>query len=297
MDVNKKIKLLIRHPYTQKDTWGKNLLYHFSRHHNVETDFIDFPVIKVPQNTNFIPLIIEDILFIIDDHDYCGPTQNIINLLELDSFYKDKPVFILKIQYSSKHKHIYDLVYDKHNIKVLPFTMFANCKFALENFSWTNTDHEFVCVLTGQLWKDRLSWIEFAEANKETIGCKLDLKKGRAEKSTDKENSEYYDLLKKSKWGVIFKGYGEGGKNRREVEFSSLGMPLALNYQPEYPFDFIPDRDYVYLREYNDLFKLKEIDPAPFSVRSSIIYNQYFSPSSGIYNSFRLVYDMATSLI
>lgn len=289
--------LLVTKNYNSKDKWGRNLLYHLSNHPNISIDSVEFPPFNVKYNTHFIPCVFNGINFIIDDNDFAAPSSLLLKINHIPEQYLTRPLFILKIQYSTKHKVIYEQIHNKHGIHIIPFTMFSNCSFELENFDWENRDHEFMCVFTGQSWKNRSNWIEFAENNKQEINCKISLKQGRAERSSLQDNLEYYDLLKQSRWGVILKGYGDGGKNRREVEFSSLGMPLALNYIPEYPFDFIPNTDYIYLEKPEDILNLKNIDPIPFSKRSSKIYHSYFSPSNGIYNSFKLVHNIATRLL
>lgn len=43
------------------------------------------------------------------------------------------------------------------------------------------------------------------------------------------------------------------GKNRREVEAASIGMPLFMNYKPAYLNPFKPDKHYIYINDPNNL--------------------------------------------
>ena len=98
----------------------------------------------------------------------------------------------------------------------------------------------------------------------------------KSKRSNAIDENLYFDLLKQTKWGLILKGKGEAGKNRREMEYASYGMPLALNYKPIYPFEFEPNKHYFYLEKIEDLNKLKEINPMPFAKQSTDMYKKYF---------------------
>jgi hypothetical protein len=93
---------------------------------------------------------------------------------------------------------------------------------------------------------------------------------------------EFLEDLKKCKWGLCPKGKIYNGmdcKNRREVEYSSLGYPLVLNYKPVYPFEFEPMKQYVYIKDFTNLELLDEIDPRPFAEQSKNVYANHFSPN------------------
>jgi hypothetical protein len=81
--------------------------------------------------------------------------------------------------------------------------------------------------------------------------------------------------VNKQLWGVNLKGHGRGRKCYRESEYMCMGVPLALNYKPIYPFPFEPDVHYIYLRRKEDILKLKDIDPEPFAKISKEIGNKY----------------------
>ena len=58
-------------------------------------------------------------------------------------------------------------------------------------------------------------------------------------------------------------------KNRREPEYTSCGMPLALGgYKPNYGFEFKEGIHYFYIDKPEDIEKLKDIDPRPYSEAS-----------------------------
>lgn len=291
----------ISRKYNKNDMWGKNLLYHLTNNSkNVIADICKYPLPSIPVyrgGRNFISFIYEDIVFIIDDWDHASPTCYLINNPNIPKFYLDNNTCVLKIQYCNSEINNYDEIYKQTNIKILPFTMFANRSFDLENFKWdVNYKHKFNFIFTGKPWRNRLSWINFAQTNKEKLLCGMDFSNGAGDSNINSSNTSFYDILKDTRWGVILKGKGCGAKNRREVEFSSLGMPLALNYIPNYPFSFIPNQDFVLLQSPEDLFKLQDIDPVPFAERSLAIYNEYFSPNNGIFNSFNLVYKIAKNI-
>ena len=89
-------------------------------------------------------------------------------------------------------------------------------------------------------------------------------------------SNEYLGLLKKSRFGIILSIRNE--KNTREYEFISNSMPLALNYKPEFEFDFIPDEHYLFMKDVNDLSKLTTSNTNKYVVRSKYIWDNYFRP-------------------
>lgn len=291
------INIKLNRKYTKNDTWGKYLLYHLSNHPNIKTEILknSLPILIGGRRgiNNLTPFIYNDIVFVIDDWDHASPTCYLLNNSNIPKFYLDNNVCILKIQYCHSEINNYNEIYKQSNIKILPFTMFATHHFKLNNFQYNiNYNHKYDYIITGKPWNHRLPWIRYAnriECGKNNINIMHLL----TDTSKSINDLNFYEMLKESRWGLILKGKGCGGKNRREVEFSSIGMPLALNYIPNYPFDFIPNKDFVLLESPKDLIKLKDIDPAPFSERSKYIYSQYFSPEFGIYNSFQIAYEQA----
>ena len=289
------INIKLNREYTKNDVWGKYLIYHLSNHHDVKTEILKDPLpILIGGRrgiNNFTPFIYNDIVFIIDDWDHASPTCYLLNNPNIPKFYLDNNVCILKIQYCLSEVNNYNKIYKQTNIKILPFIMFANHTFELENFKYDiNYNHKYNYIITGKPWRHRLSWIRQAQ-HMEYGPSNIDTTHTLGEHSNLIDNLNFYEILKESRWGLILKGKGCGGKNRREVEFSSLGMPLALNYIPSYPFDFVPNKDFILLERPEDLIKLNSIDPTLFAERSKQIYIQYFSPEFGIYNSFKKAYE------
>ncbi len=158
-------------------------------------------------------------------------------------------------------------------IKVTPWTMFPTHSFPLESFSW-RPGGKYLTAVTGR--NDRFGrpeWVDFCQQFS-TIYSGDGYKTRVADKG-------YLEILAECQWGLILKGLDRkhDGKNRREVEFSSCGMPLALNYCPTYPFEFTPGKHFVHLRSPEDIASLSEIDPLPFSAAAKDIYQRYFSPN------------------
>jgi hypothetical protein len=288
------INIKLNRKYTQNDIWGKYLIYHLSNHPDIKTEILKNPLpILIGGRrgiNNLTPFIYNDVVFIVDDWDHASPTCYLLNNPNIPKFYLNNNVCILKIQYCHSEINNYDKIYKQCNIKILPFTMFSEHSFKLANFKYNiNYNHKYNYIITGRPWRHRLSWIRNAqqlEYGSNNLNTKYNF-----DNDSISPDIRFYEMLKESRWGLILKGKGCGGKNRREVEFSSLGMPLALNYIPNYPFHFVPNKDFLLLESPEDLIKLKDIDPEPFAKRSEYIYYEYFSPEFGIYNSFKKAYE------
>lgn len=279
---NSLFSITTRHPYSPNDQWGKNLLYLLSTDPKISrTINRSLPGIPAFKGCHLIPFKMNDKPFFIDDWDYHYPTSSIINSNIPDCYLQDTKPTILKVQYHSNHQDIYNKIYDKHHIKVLPFIIFPSKVFNLEFGNWTNhTNHDYLCFHTGRVWKERHKWVKYL---KESNNLKIP-------QIGNQSIRDYEQLLLKTKWGLILKGKGVG-KNRREVEYMSIGMPLALNYKPEYPFPYNPNEHYVYLEKPSDISNLVDIDPQPYAEKSIEIYNKYYSvKTGGLYHSFNTAY-------
>jgi hypothetical protein len=272
-----------RHPYSPNDQWGKNLLYLLSTDSKIVCH-IDRSLSGIPafKGSHLIPFKMNQQPFFIDDWDYHYPTSSIISSNIPDCYIQGIKPTILKVQYDSSHQVIYDQIYDKHNIKVLPFIIFPSKVFNLEFSTWQyDTNHEYLCFHTGRIWKERYVWTQYLSE------CNLNIPKID---NGGLSNDSYEQLLLRTKWGLILKGKGVG-KNRREVEYMSIGMPLALNYKPQYPFPYNPNEHYVYLENPKDINNLVDIDPKPYAEKSIEIYNKYYSvKTGGLYHSFNSAY-------
>lgn len=276
-------KLTLKYLYSKHDMWGKYLLHLLSLNDNVSV-FRDMSLSTIPvfKSKNLIPFKLDDFPFFIDDWDYSYPTSYLDNPKVLYPYLKNNlPPTILKIQYSSNHKEKYDNLYNKYNIKVLPFIIFPNRYFNLGFDKWdSNKQHKYLCFHTGRQWRERSRWINYLKNNISEI----------PQINTKLTTQEYQSLLLDTKWGLVLKGKGIG-KNRREIEYMSIGMPLVLNYKPEYPFPYNANEHYVYLEKPKDIEKLKDIDPEPYAKKSLDIYNRYYNYNSGgLYHSFNIAY-------
>jgi len=110
----------------------------------------------------------------------------------------------------------------------------------------------------------RIPWINLAMKNQKDFLTK------------NLQSKDFLDFsVNKQKWGVNLKGHGKGGKCYRESEYMCMGVPLALNYKPIYPFPFEPGVHYFRLRRRKDILKLKDIDPEPFAKASKELGERY----------------------
>jgi len=219
-----------------------------------------------------------DILLALDSWDGSQPTYMLADWFKDHEFYS-KTKIIFKIQYrSSVTIREFDEFTAKTGIPITNWTMFHSLTFPLEYFKWNkNKDHKYLTYISG---KRRQDWMDLYQGSKEVAtfdNCGLiRVPKGRAKIMAD----DFLEIVKDCKWGLSLKGKRIGNldcKNRREVEYSSAGMPLALNYIPEYPFPFEKDKHYVYIEKPEDLMKLKDIDPIPYAEAAWETYQKYFS--------------------
>ena len=175
---------------------------------------------------------------------------------------------IMKIQYEGSP--LYETVAKKYNVnlKITSWTMFGYDEFPAGWFHWKNENHKHLMSFSGHPKGTKTPWINYMKSK----GMPTN---GRISKEA------HLGLLKATKWGVILHGYPRPFsdlKNRRESLFSSCGIPLALNYKPNYPWGMMPGIDYVYLEKPEDLQKLEGIDPKPFAERSTELWEKRFSP-------------------
>lgn len=156
-------------------------------------------------------------------------------------------------------------------IPIVPWTIFPSREFPLGAFQYDPTaKHIYTGAITGVMRYGRGPFRD-AVVNEQDFYARLG--------SKDDPIESFVNICRTCRWGISLKGKrGTDGKNRREIEFASCGMPLALNYEPHYPFQFEAGRDFVLLKEPADLLKLRTIDPKPFAKRAADIYRDYWSP-------------------
>jgi hypothetical protein len=217
--------------------------------------------IKTRRNGWFSYIQINDMLIGIDSWDTLRPTITLAS-----NFGKEipKPQVIFKIQYKPK---VWDKFERETGIKVRPFSMFPSSDFPLGTFQWTNSPKKYKCSVSGTYRSGRDKWASALGKYPE-----YHIKNGK------QPMASYIDVLKNCQYGLILAGLHGGGdvKNRREVEFSSVGLPLVLNYTPSYPFPFVDGVHYLRVRKAKDLIGL-DANWEELSRQSSFIYNSYFS--------------------
>lgn len=256
----------------KNNQWGNYLIQQLVDSGKYQVRFEEFPPFQAlgRRRGNLKPLKIDGSLVVIDDWDFAHPTSRLdAAFFDQNPFYRDIKL-ILKVQYSQLDKPSYP------PIPIEPFLIFPRSTFKLGVFDW-QPGGDLIAAFSGKPWRNRRAWIRQMQSM-----SSLHLVVGNPDPSVQEP---YYDTLRRCTWGLILKGKGPGGKNRRETEYLSCGMPLALNYKPEYPFPFEPGIDYVYLEKPSDLNHLDQIDPVPFSRRSRFNYEKYFS-SQGIVDTF-----------
>lgn len=256
----------------KNNQWGNYITQQLINSGKYEVNFEEFPSFQGlgRRRGSLKPMKLDGNMVMIDDWDFAHPTSRLDEaFFDQNPFYRDIKL-ILKIQYSRRDEPAYP------PIPIEPFLIFPRSTFKLGVFDW-KPGGDYIAAFSGKVWRNRRAWIKHMESM-----SAFHLVVGNPNPSVQEP---YYDTLRRCTWGLILKGKGNGGKNRRETEYLSCGMPIALNYKPEYPFPFEPGVDYVYLEKPEDLDSLYKIDPIPFSERSRLNYENYFSPQ-GIVETF-----------
>jgi hypothetical protein len=233
--------------------------------------YFPYPNTRGARNNLWTPMELDGCLIGLDTWDTLGPTS----VFEDVGYFQEGKVcnkfdHIIKIQY---HKCPYWDDFTKRTGKTASgWTVMPTHDFPLENppFQWKYKNHKYVTSLTGRNNRfGRQPYVDWCAKNKGYY-TKPDYK------STDPRD-EYFKILDECKWGLILSGRRGAFKNRREVEFSCFGMPMVLNYVPEYSFPMEPGRHFVLINNPHDLEKLKDIDPRPYAEASKELWNDRFS--------------------
>lgn len=178
--------------------------------------------------------------------------------------------FIFIFQYCYSKSLTYFNIKNKMGIDIYPLVYGVTRNFPVEKFQWENKIHKYIANFAFTISRNRQHrrrWVEYVANDADFF---TDFIKG----------PKYAEMLQEMKWGVSIKGTGvdQDGKCFREAEFMSLGMPLALNYMPCYPFPFYPNTHYLYMKNVEDIDLLKKTDPAEYAQKSKYTWNKYFSP-------------------
>lgn len=238
-----------------------------------EVELKTFPLIRLPgtRNGNFHQMAVNGKVVGVDTWDTRDPLHAYVRQ---GFFTSAGPChhldMVVKIQ-SAHPDSFWDDVSAAIQIPVRPWTIFPSSFFPLGFFQWKNKSFKYTSSLTGKNNRfGRQVWVDW---------CKQTTDFYVKEDYTGKDELEDFKIiLQNCKWGTSLSGRRGAFKNRRECEFTSCGMPLAMNYVPSYAFDFIPDRHFVHLQKPEDLAKLRDIDPEPFADASKQLYREHFSP-------------------
>jgi hypothetical protein len=185
---------------------------------------------------------VNDKLVYIDTWDYFHPTGTV--LAHIDKVDIDIKA-IVKIQKRKGSKYE-----NSKNIPVVPWSMFHSRHMEwLENQPeyreqvQANSNKHVPVGYSGRHFNFRKKWFQAIE---EIEGHFITTWRKRP---TDPIEN-YIKNMGEWKIGLILKGKSDGqtdGKNRREVEFASVGLPMMLNYQPYYLNELVPGKHYAYV--------------------------------------------------
>jgi len=218
---------------------------------------------------NFHTCRLNDIVFGFDTWDKDDPTS-----LGDDTF--DQLDCIFKTSYNSNLQNLYQKTIDRYNLKVFNYPIFHYEKLLSfeKKIPWSQSTKQNLCFFSGNMnakRKNRHHWLQYLKEKNFWRNFKAD---------TNWEN----DFIQESQncmWGLILEGLGGDlgdAKNRRTIYYAANGYPLILNFQPEYPIPFIPDKDYIYVKQPDDLRYVSMIGPQSFAKQSKIFYNNILSP-------------------
>ncbi|MCE9531548.1 MAG: hypothetical protein K8T89_10570 [Planctomycetes bacterium] len=182
---------------------------------------------------------------------------------------------LIKIQW--KQSRYWRMFQRRCRIPITPWVMFPSSTFPLAYFSWEPNGHRYLANALGRP-RRRSHWHDYFRKN-EGIAVGM------------VQFSEYLEIVRSCKWNLILAGKmaGGDGKNRRETEGLSCGMPLAMNYRPSYPFPFVEGTHYVYVDTPESVCKLDRIDPVPFAAASRRLWEEIYEPKAMASLLFRLI--------
>lgn len=179
--------------------------------------------------------------------------------------------FIFMSQYLYDHKYIYDEIEQKTKIKIIPFIMGCDDSMIDIKEEYKIEKIKYLANMTFSVRFNnafRSKWISHVSNNDKFLIEKMGRK-------------DYISSLNSCKWGLCLHDNESflNLKTSKETEYILLGMPLALSYQPCYPFPFYPNEHYLYLKSYKDLSLLESVDPHPFLKKTQEIRENCFMPN------------------
>lgn len=242
-----------------------------SKMFNIKTTIFPHKSIIGARNSNWSQMILDNIHIGLDTWDTYSPSSNYYDskYFDKDGIY-EKIDLLIKIQYYQCN--YWSAFTENTKIPVKPWVVMPTKDFPLESFQWKNKNHKWITTVTGkncrfkrEVWTDWCkNYSDYYSSGSYIVNDTL---------------NDYVNRLQNCKWGTILKGKTKNhdGKNRRECEFTSCGMPLAMNYIPSYPFEMKPGTHFVLLNNPEELALLRDIDPKPYAQASRQLYYDHFS--------------------
>jgi len=177
---------------------------------------------------------------------------------------------LLKIQWQAGP--FWDTFTAETGVPVSPWTIFPSREWELGGFRYNlHDDHQYVGLISGAMRSGRGEYFDAARAADDFYVPD--------EQTKERDWERFWAAARSCRWGISLKGKrGTDGKNRREIEYASCGVPLAMNYCPSYPWHMEPGRHFVLLESAADMLALRLIDPAPYAAAADEIYREYWSP-------------------
>jgi len=263
-------KLVLSEGYERLNGWNWTLcrMLAASKVFDVSTTIFPYARVDGARNSNWCTIEVNGIRVGLDTWDTLSPSAHFHGHGFFKDTYKDIKLLI-KIQYHPCK--FWDEFTKDTGIPVTAWTVMPTKDFQLEYFKWEDKNHKWHGTVTGKNNRfGRQPWVDWCESQDDFYSSGAYL--------VNDTLDSYLDRLKECKWGIILKGKKGAEKNRRECEFSSCGIPLALNYDPFYPFPMKAGVHYVKLEKPEDMAKLRDIDPKPYAQASRQLYFDHFSP-------------------
>jgi hypothetical protein len=174
---------------------------------------------------------------------------------------------VLKIQWSPLQQTAWDRV----PVPVRPWTVFPSREFPLGAFRYQPAKrHRYIAAVTGAMRHRRGEWFDAARKRSDFFV---------ADEKRAVPMDEWLGILADCRWGLSLGGKrGTDMKNRRESEFASCGLPLALNYDPHYPVEFAAGKQYLRVDSPADIDAMIDTPVAPFAQAADQLWAVLFSP-------------------
>lgn len=283
-----KHKLALHKDWETLQYWNKTLCRMLIDSGLFDLELEDQPLIRFPgtRNCNFHQMRINGKMVGVDTWD----TNDPLGVYARSGYFKkpDGPCshldLVIKIQSLHNDAH-WNKVAAEIGVPIKPWTIFPSSFFPLSFFKWEEKPFKYTCSMTGKNNRfGRRPWVDWCKTQPDFY-TKEDYV------STDKLE-DYQEIMKSCKWGISLSGRRGAFKNRRECEVTSCGMPLAMNYEPSYEFEFKAGKHFVLLKKPEDLATLRDIDPKPFAEAATQVYNDHFSPVGMANHLIRMVKDL-----